>query len=189
MRQTFILLGSIILIGLFGGCGNDFKCDNKDYAEQSLNLLLFGNAEGKNDKNFSIKNLGFEIGEITLIELNKEKKSSICKAKITNKNVEKAMQVFDAYKKGEGESRNLDEVTTSLMGLGAMSGADGMVAGFTGAEFFKSLKIQEDKMQQQTYLDLLSLGAVALNLHANGLAYRIYDNGNGDLMIESDFAK
>ena len=187
MKKMLILLGSIILISLCSGCGNDFKCDNKDYAEQALNVLLFGNAEGKNDKNLSINNLGFEIGKITLMELSKDKKSSVCKVNVTNRNVEKAMQKFDAYK--NNKENNDDEVTNNFILLGAMSGADGLLAGFTGAELSKSLKIQEDKMQQEAYLDLLKLGAIVLNIHAYGLAYRTYDNGNGDLMIESDLAK
>ena len=44
-------------------------------------------------------------------------------------------------------------------------------------------------MTQETLVELLGVGLVALKLHAHGLAYRTYDNGNGDLMIEADFAK
>ena len=52
MRKIVTLIGSVVLVGLLSGCGNDYKCDSKDYAEQALNILFFGNAEGKNDKKY-----------------------------------------------------------------------------------------------------------------------------------------
>ena len=73
MRKIVTLIGSVVLVGLLSGCGNDYKCDSKDYAEQALNILFFGNAEGKNDKKITLKSLGFEVGEITLMKLAKVK--------------------------------------------------------------------------------------------------------------------
>ncbi|MCH5312970.1 MAG: hypothetical protein J1E28_01015 [Helicobacter sp.] len=189
MRKIIILVGSVVLIGLLSGCGNNFKCDNKDYAEQALNILLFGDAKGSNDKKITLKSLGFDVSEITLMELDKDKNSSICKANIINKNAEKAIALFKESRKS-GEKPHFDETTEALANLGFSSkGVDGMLGGVIGGELLKNLNIPKEEMTQETLVELLGVGFVALKLHAHGLAYRTYDNGNGDLMIEADFAK
>lgn len=190
MRKIVTLIGSVVLVGLLSGCGNDYKCDSKDYAEQALNILFFGNAEGKNDKKITLKSLGFEVGEITLMELDKDKKSSICKANIINKSAENAIEIFKEMRK-TGKKPNFDEATDTLvtLSLSLNAGTDGMVSGMIGGELLKNLKIPKEEMTRDTLAGLLGIGAIALNLHAYGLAYRTYDNGNGDLMIEADIAK
>lgn len=188
MRKIVALIGIVVLIGVLSGCGNDYKCDSKDYAEQALNLLLFGNAEGKNDKKITLKSLGFEVGDITLMKLDKDKKSSICKANITNKSVENAVGIFKEARK-TGKSIDFDEVTDALVVLGLNGGEDGMVSGMIGGELLKNLKIPKEEMTRDTLTGFLGIGAIALSLQAHGLAYRTYDNGNGDLMIEANIAK
>ncbi len=193
MRKIVTLIGSVVLVGLLSGCGNDYKCDSKDYAEQALNILFFGNAEGKNDKKITLKSLGFEVGEITLMKLDKDKKSSICKANIINKSAENAIEIFKEMRKtGKFPVRDeVDEVTDALvtLSLSLNAGADGMVSGMIGGELLKNLKIPKEEMTSDTLTGFLGIGAIALGLHTYGLAYRTYDNGNGDLMIEADIAK
>ena len=178
MRKIVTLIGSVVLVGLLSGCGNDYKCDSKDYAEQAL---------------ITLKSLGFEVGEITLMKLDKDKKSSICKANIINKSAENAIEIFKEMRKtGKFPVRDeVDEVTDALvtLSLSLNAGADGMVSGMIGGELLKNLKIPKEEMTSDTLTGFLGIGAIALGLHTYGLAYRTYDNGNGDLMIEADIAK
>lgn len=190
MRKIVTLIGSVVLVGLLSGCGNDYKCDSKDYAEQALNLLFFEDAKGGNDKRITLKTLGFEVGEITLMNLDKDKKSSVCKAKITNKNVESALQLFDEFKKTGKYPQHYDEDTKKILSRLTMNaGLDGIASGILAEELLRSLKISKEEMSRDEYQVFLAMGVVALNLQAYGLAYRTYDNGNGDLMIEADIAK
>lgn len=191
MRKIVALIGIVVLIGVLSGCGNDYKCDSKDYAEQALNLLLFGNAEGKNDKKITLKSLGFEVGEITLMKLDKDKKSSICKANIINKSAENAIEIFKEERKTGKfpDFDDFDEATRTLLYLAQNAGADGMLSAMVGGELFKNLKIPKEEITRDTPAELLGIGAIALSLHTYGLAYRTYDNGNGDLMIEANIAK
>ncbi len=188
MRKVVTLIGIVVSIGVLSGCGNDYKCDSKDYAEQALNILFFGNAEGKNDKKITLKSLGFEVGEISLMKLDKDKKSSVCKANIINKSAENAIEIFKEARK-TGEIPDFDEATSAIFLLAQNAGADGMLSAMVGGELLKNLKIPKEEITRDTLAGLLGIGAIALGLHTYGLAYRTYDNGNGDLMIEADIAK
>ncbi|MCX2716899.1 hypothetical protein OQH61_04025 [Helicobacter sp. MIT 21-1697] len=192
MKKIVTLIGSVVLLGLLSGCGNDFKCDNKNYAEQALNLLLFENAKGGEDKYITLKSLGFEVGEITLMELDKDKKSSICKAKISNTHLKTAFEKIQQARSGKDITKGLDKEAQERMNAFAAATND-FGAPLVMEELYQSIKgdRKQDEILStpQDFITLYGIAKVAVKLFENGLAYRTFDNGNGDLMIEANFAE
>lgn len=194
MKKILLGIGSLFLIGMLSGCGNSFKCDEKSYAEQALNILLFENANGGDDKHITLKSLGFEVGDIALVKFDKDKNESICKAQISNSHIEVATdKLRQLLKNGKDFTEGLDkEAKERIKAFGALANFD-IGAPIVMEELYQSIK--GNRTQQEVLgspgdmLTLYGIAKIATQLSENGLAYRTYDNGNGDLMIEAQIAK
>ncbi|BDB63676.1 hypothetical protein T36_0111 [Helicobacter cinaedi] len=77
MKKIIFGLGGLLFIGILSGCGgDDFNCESKEYAKEALNIILFDEREGSDDKNVTLETLGFEISGITLLKIDKDKKKA-----------------------------------------------------------------------------------------------------------------
>ncbi|TLD81540.1 hypothetical protein LS68_000400 [Helicobacter sp. MIT 05-5293] len=174
-----------VMVFIISGCGNNFKCDDKDYAEQALNILFFSDASGKNELNLTIQKLGFEVGNIQLLNLDKDKKSSVCKVEIANSYVQKSVETFKSIQKGDAELPETDFTKTyfSVARLSKDALLIGLVANNLYEHTFNSKEIR-DNFNIQDMQILIGIATIATQLASNGMTYKTYDNGAGDLMIE-----
>lgn len=185
MRKLAVLI--IGLVGVFGlsGCGSNYKCDNKESAESALNLLLFENVAGSGDKNFTYQSLGFKISnDIMLAKLDKANKQSICKVQVSNKfvtqfaidlrsgNLEKIME-----DKSKNKSGTL-QLVTGLMGDPAIM--------YLAYDFYDAIYKNNEEIDGNEAQGLAGMAVIAAKIVEKGISYRVYDNGNGDIMINVD---
>lgn len=185
MQNKFKLISVALAFGLLlGGCGEKYQCDTQEYAEQALNILLFDDAKGSEDKEVSLKSLGYEIGkDITLVSKDKENKASVCRVKVSNGVVDKALSTFKLKEWEKTLSKEEQEVVT----LGVLSGGeDGALAALIGLEILKNSNISRESEDKG---DILALGSIAAALQVFGMNYKVYmkkdKEGKENVFIES----
>lgn len=183
LRILSLLSAGVLGLGLVG-CGDTYKCDDKEYAKQALNLALFNDTQG--DKNITLEKLGFKPGDITLIKLDKDSKSSVCKAVFTNTFTEKFIE--------NSKDRNVDKLKAQIAND---SKAKERVEGFTlltydalGAylmnDFYNALYKNDEEIGIGDAQLLYAISLVSIVLQQKGLVYKVSDNGNGQALIEVD---
>ena len=189
MRKLHLMI--LVVVGVLGlsGCGSNYKCDKKEYAESALNLALFGETKGSGDKSITIQSLGFEIGDdIVIAKLDKANKQSICQVKVNNKFLERALEIERQMK----QSKEMDDKLTkeyietipepySLLFL-QQSGS--VAATIAMSDFYKVYYKNKSRLSPDEISILHAFVLVANKYaYAKGLVYRVFDNGNGDIMI------
>ncbi len=196
MRKLVVL--TIGLIGVFGlsGCGNNYKCDKKEYAESALNLALFGKATGSDDKNITLQSLGFEISDdIIIARLDKDKKQSVCQVKVNNKILAKAIDIEKQMQQSIEVRDKLwkehigtipepygDIFSDYLMRINSLSAAT-LIAMEDFYKIFYGQKAVDDPVAVTQLIYTLAMLANKYAYSNEGLAYRVFDNGNGDIMV------
>lgn len=196
MRKLVVLI--IGLIGIFGlsGCDSNYKCDKKEYAESALNLALFGKATGSDDKNITIQSLGFEISDdIIIARLDKDKKQSVCQVKVNNKILAKAI---DIEKQMESNKELYDKLWKEhistipepyeylfvdyLSRLNSSNPAT-LIAMGDFYKIFYGQKAADNPIAVTQLIHTLAMLASKYAYSNEGLAYKVFDNGNGDIMV------
>lgn len=196
MRKLVVLI--IGLIGVFGlsGCGSNYKCDKKEYAESALNLALFGKATGSDDKNITIQSLGFEISDdIIIARLDKDKKQSVCQVKVNNKILAKAIDIEKQMQQSIEVRDKLwkehidtipepygDIFSDYLMRINSLSAAT-LIAMEDFYKVFYGQKVAENPVEVTQLIYTLAMLASKYAYSNEGLAYKVFDNGNGDIMV------
>lgn len=124
MKKIILGLGGLLFIGILSGCGgDDFNCENKEYAKEALNLILFDERDGSDDKNVTLETLGFEISDITLLKIDKDKKKSVCRAEFSNIHINTALEKIQQLQNSEEKdiAKGLDKETSERLGAFALT--------------------------------------------------------------------
>lgn len=190
MRKLAVLI--IGLIGVFGlsGCGSNYKCDNKESAESALNLLLFESAAGSGDNSLTYQSLGFEISDdIMLAKLDKANKQSICKVQVSNKFLTQLAQDFQNQNKEAlgAREKNIEknEVLQLVIGEMAFKMRDPALI-YLASDFYKAIYKNNEQVDFNEAQAIVGVAIMAAKIVEKGISYRVYDNGNGDIMINVD---
>lgn len=187
MKKLVVL--TIGLVGvLLSGCGSNYKCDSKEYAESALNLLLFQNSAGSGDKDLTYQSLGFEISDdIMLAKLDKANKQSICKVQVSNKFVTQLAKDLRSgnlrqimQDKSKNKSENLQMVTGLMGDISIM---------YLAFDFYDAIYKNNEEVDYNEAQALAGMAVIAAKVAVDGISYRVFDNGNGDIMINVDKVK
>lgn len=190
MRKLAVLI--IGLVGVFGlsGCGSNYKCDNKESAESALNLLLFEKATGSGNKDLTYQSLGFEISDdIMLSKLDKANKQSMCKVQVGNKiltqfAIDFQNQNTEALGAREKNIEN-NEYLQRVIGEVAFKMRDPAII-YLASDFYKAIYKNNEQVDFNEAQIIVGIAIMAAKIVENGISYRVYDNGNGDIMINVD---
>lgn len=182
-RWSVVICGIILIF--FSACG-EYKCDSKEYAESALNLTLFGKVEGNMEhKEWNIKNLGFHLGDVAMLKLDKDNKQSICKVNITNSFVDNVTKNHES-KDNDSLIQNMTQAEKDRISVFLSASRYNSQLAMVMNDIYKSLKLdtKEAVPNPQDLSIIMAYALVAFKLHNDGMTYITYDNGNGDVMIK-----